>query len=1223
MKVAYTLWLLFAAQVCFAQNKMEVMDDSIASRFVIIGDAGDPGGIKDGKALVIDAVRKMIPLNKKTTVLFMGDNLYSNGLPCEGDVCYLPGVAALDTQAYLVKGTDATAYFMPGNHDWANGKPEGYDNILRQATYINSIAANIKFLPEDGCPGPVEVKVSKDVVMIIMDSEWWLLRSGKPGIESDCGFKTEDEVLEGIKDILSNNTDKLIVFACHHPFKSTGVHSGYYGIKQHIFPFTDINKNLYIPLPFIGSIYPISRGVFGSTQDMKYPLYANMISKVEEVLKGHPYVLHVAGHEHNLQLMNDSNYHYLISGGGCKSQRVGHSKKTKYAAAKMGYAVVDISRNKNVIATFYEVDSKTGEAKKAYSESIIDFSKLPELAKDTVTHHELAYEDSVTLPINAKYADASGFKRLMMGNNYRTEWATPVKMKVFKLKKEHGGFKIEGLGGGKQSRSLHLKDANGMKWTLRSLNKDPAMAIPQNFRSTFAADVVQDMISAANPYGALVVPPLASALGVPHATPTYFVVPDDYAFGKYRPLFANTVCMLEEQNPSMFGEKTKSTPKIFNKLRDKEKQKIDERMLLKARLLDFLIADYDRHYDQWKWGTKEENGNKVYYAVPNDRDQALFHSDGLVMKYATWRRLPFLKGFRSDIPRPTWMGYVARYFDRTYLTELDQKDWEISLAEFKRDLTDSVISASVKNLPPEIAKMDSADIVSKLKSRRDLLPEKGIIYYKFISKRVNILGTNTDEVFHVSKNENGLKVDVYTKPDGDDSSMLKYSRTFDPKITKEVRMYGFNGDDKFLVDKEVRSGIKLRMIGGQGTDTFDIKGNVPSHIYDFKKESNVLLERHRTRDRMSLDPTINNYNDKEENYTVWRFPHLQMGYNPEDGFMAGIGVFARTFNFRRLPFSTDQRLTSLFSFANNAYQFRYRGEFLDLFHKTDIVADGSYINPTLNNFFGFGNESVKIKGTDIHYYRVRFTEAQATILLRKRYFRNLISIGVGPSVYFYDNKFNKDDRDRILEKPAALGLDSASVYSQKGYAGGKATIVIDNLNAELFPTRGVNWTTDFTAMGDLNKNSNSITKLESNMTVYASLSEPARVVAVLKIGGGHIFSDKFEYFQALTLGAHNYLRGFRKDRFSGSSMAYADVELRVKLFDVKSYIFPGALGIVGFNDFGRVWMANENSNRWHDAYGGGLYYTPFNMVIISATTAFSGEESLFNFTVGAKLNLTF
>ncbi len=1222
MRISLTVFLLFLAQLCAAQT-IPAINDSIETRLIIVGDAGDPGSVKNGKAVVIDAIRKNIPLTKNTTVIFMGDNLYVNGLPCEGDVCYLPGIEALDTQAYLVKGSPANAIFIPGNHDWANDKPEGYGNIVRQSQYINSIADNIKFYPEDGCPGPVEVKMGENAVLIIMDSEWWLLKRQKPGVESDCANKTEDEILAAIKDIIDHNPQKLIIFATHHPFRSTGVHSGYYGIKQHIFPFTEINKNLWIPLPGLGSIYPISRGVFGSTQDLKYPLYVNMINQVEEVLKTHPYVVHIAGHEHNLQLISDSNYHYIVSGGGCKAQRVGHSKTTKYAKASMGFAILDVSKNKTVRATFYEVNPKTGETKNAYSDPILNFSKFPELAKDTVTRHEFVYKDSMSVAVNPGYAKASGFRRMMLGNNYREEWATPAKLKVFNIKKEHGGFKIDGIGGGKQSRALHLKDKNGVKWTLRSLNKDPSKAIPKNFRSTFAADVVQDMISAANPYGALTVPPLASALGIVHATPTYFFVPDDYALGIYRPVFANTVCMLEEQDPTLDGTKGKTTYKVFNKLRDKDDHRIDQKTLLKARMLDFLIADYDRHHDQWKWGTIDTGKQKTYYPIPHDRDQALFYSDGLVMKYATWRRLPFLKGFRYNIPKATWLGFVARYFDRTYLNELDANDWKLTLAEFKNALTDSVIAASVNNLPPEIVKIDGAEITEKLKSRRDLMPEKGMIYYKFISKRVNILGSNSSEYFHVSNSDHGIAVNVYARENKDDSGILKYSRVFDRKVTKEIRMYGFNGDDKFKIDEDVRSHIRIRMVGGAGDDTFDIKGNSRNFIYDFKKETNLVLAHHRVKNRVSNDPQVNNYNEKEENYTTWRFPHLQMGYNAEDGFLAGIGVFMRTFNFRRLPFSTDQKLTSLVSVANKAYQLRYTGQFLDIIKKTDLVAEGQYMNPTLNNFFGFGNESKKTPGADLHFYRVRFTEGYATVQFRKRYFRNLLSIAAGPTAYFYNNRFSKDDVDRILSHPAAVGLDSATVYSAKSYAGGKLTINVDNLNAELFPTRGVSWITDLTSMADLNKNSHPITKLESNMTVYASLSEPAKVVAVLKIGGGHIFSQHFEYFQALTLGANNYLRGFRKDRFAGSSVAYTDLELRVKLCDVRSYIVPGTLGIVGFNDFGRVWMRGERSGVWHDAYGGGLYYTPFNMAIISATTAFSGEEFLFNFTVGAKINLTF
>jgi hypothetical protein len=1221
MKIATVVLLLLTLQSAIAQTTFK-RDDSIEKRIVVIGDAGDPGSIAKGRAIVIDAARNTIPMDSETIVLFVGDNLYENGLPCEGDVCYLPGINAIDSQAWLVRGTPAQAYFLPGNHDWANGKPQGLDNILRQGAFVNQIADNIKFLPEGGCPGPEEIPLGKDAVLIIMDSEWWLLRGEKPGLESDCENKTEDEVTAAIKDIVDRNANKLILFACHHPFRSTGVHSGYYGIKQHIFPFTDLNKHLYIPLPGLGSIYPISRGVFGSPQDMKFPLYVNMINHVEDILLTHPYVVHIAGHEHNLQLIHDSNYHYIISGGGCKSQRVARNKHTKFVAASMGFAVVDISKNKTVRVTFFEVDPVGNTIKKAYSDNILNFSKFPELAKDTVSVHSLVYKDSATIAANKDYADVSGLRRLVMGNNYRNEWATPVKLKVFDIHEERGGLNITRLGGGHQTRTLHLKDATGAGWDLRTLNKDPQKAIPKNFRNTVGGAIVQDMVSANDPYGPLPVPVLAEALGLVHTNPQYFVVPDDYSLGVYRPIFANTMCLLEEANPTL-GGKGKNTVTVFNKLRDNNNHRVDQRTLLKARMLDFLIADYDRNIYQWKWGTIDTGKIKVYYPIPHDRDEAFFYSDGLMMKYATWQRLPFLKGFTGNLPRMRWQGYVAKNFDRTYLNEIDENEWKQTLQEFKNELPDSVMSESVKRLPPEIAKQDSSIMVKKLKSRRDLLPEKSLAYYKFISKRVNILGSNKDEYFEVGSANNGLTVTMYARKKNGDIGHVMYRRWFDPKVTKEIRLYGFNGNDMFRVDDNVRSRIKLRMIGGVGDDTFDIRGHLQNFIYDFNKENNVILTHHNSRNRLSADATVNVYNEKEEDYTEYRFPHLEAGYNPEDQFLVGFGIMQRTFNFRKSPFSTDQKLTSLFSISNQAYEIKYHGDFIDMFHKTDIVGDGEYVNPTLNNFFGFGNETKKIQGADLHYYRVRFTDVEGSVLLRKRYFGNVLSIGLGPTFYNYSWNRTYNNGDRILANPANIGLDSNSIFQPKSYAGGKFFINVNNLNAELFPTRGVEWNNTVTSMQGLNNNSSPITKWESNMSVYASIADLSNIVAVLRMGGGHIFSQHYEYFQALTLGANNYLRGFRKDRFAGSSMAYLDLEARIKICDVHSFIIPGAFGVVGFNDLGRVWIRTEESKLWHDAYGAGLYYTPFNYVIISVTTAFSGEETLFNFAIGSKVNLTF
>jgi hypothetical protein len=143
------------------------------------------------------------------------------------------------------------------------------------------------------------------------------------------------------------------------------------------------------------------------------------------------------------------------------------------------------------------------------------------------------------------------------------------------------------------------------------------------------------------------------------------------------------------------------------------------------------------------------------------------------------------------------------------------------------------------------------------------------------------------------------------------------------------------------------------------------------------------------------------------------------------------------------------------------------------------------------------------------------------------------------------------------------------------------------------------------------------------MVVYASLKIPARIIGVIKFGAGHIFNNKIEYFQALSLGQNNVLRGFRKNRFSGTSLAYGSLELRIKLFESKSYILPGQVGLIAFNDIGRVWYTSESIKKWHYVAGGGFYYNPFNLVILSATMGYSKEEKVFNFSLGSKFNITF
>src|ERR1019366_2760500 len=162
-RIALVLFLL-AINFCYAQS------DSIQARIILIGDAGERNY---GREPVVDAARDLIPLNANTTVIYLGDNIYDNGLPDDVMPGYVAARSVLDSQINIAKGTDAKIVFIPGNHDWNNEDPNGLEIVNRQDRYINSRGKNISFLPTDGCPGPVEYSINDNIELVIYDSQWF------------------------------------------------------------------------------------------------------------------------------------------------------------------------------------------------------------------------------------------------------------------------------------------------------------------------------------------------------------------------------------------------------------------------------------------------------------------------------------------------------------------------------------------------------------------------------------------------------------------------------------------------------------------------------------------------------------------------------------------------------------------------------------------------------------------------------------------------------------------------------------------------------------------------------------------------------------------------------------------------------------------------------------------------------------------------------------------
>ncbi|HEY0731101.1 MAG TPA: hypothetical protein VGD33_01685 [Chitinophagaceae bacterium] len=453
------------------------------------------------------------------------------------------------------------------------------------------------------------------------------------------------------------------------------------------------------------------------------------------------------------------------------------------------------------------------------------------------------YPDSVRMKASTKYQNPSFIKRIFLGKNYRQEWETTVTLPVFYLKQM--GFTIKELGGGQQTKSLRLEDKKGKEWVLRTVDKDVELALPKLLRNTIAESITQDMVSAAHPYAPLTIPTLARSINVITAVPKFYYIPDDPAFGEHRSLFAHTMCMLEQREPTPDNSDTKGTDKVLEDIIEENDHLVIQQAVLRARILDMLVGDWDRHADQWRWGVVEQGGVDYYYAIPRDRDQAFFYSGGLLPKLVRPIAMKHLVGFTDNLDKLKNLNRKSWYFDGVFLNELDRNEWESTLKWVQSKLTDEVIHNAIMKMPPEIYAIRGKEIELKLKGRRDDLHQMGMKYYKFISEEVNVTGTEEEEIFKISGNKEKLLVQVFAKKQGDGERKI-YERVFYGE-TRIINLQGLAGKDDFQIEENTVSNIQLNLSGGEGEDKYDIKGSVNNAIIDNKGELNTIINKSNSR----------------------------------------------------------------------------------------------------------------------------------------------------------------------------------------------------------------------------------------------------------------------------------------------------------------------------------------------------------------------------------------
>ncbi len=1176
--------------------------------------------------------------NEQSALLYLGDNLYPAGLPDSADTYRAQAEIYLAAQLDLAKEFPGKAIMVPGNHDWGNGKADGWNNRMNEERFVRSyLESDSVYFPQGGCPGPVEVPLTEDLVLLLIDTQWWLHPHDKPDETSDCGTATDGEFLMALHEAILRNYKKKIVVAAHHPMYSNSLHGGHAPLKNHLFPLTDFAKKAYVPLPGLGSIYVFYRTVLGNIQDIPHPRYKQMRDALTSVFQLHPNLMYVNGHDHALQYHLKDEVHYITSGAGCKQTYVAKRKKAQFAFAQKGFARLDFFENGEAWLTFYTPTADGNEGEIVFQKKLFTDTPTPEsgeLGKPGIDYGG----ETATVAANPQLA-AKGFKRWFLGSNYRAEWTQPIgNTPYFDIAKERGGMTILQKGGGMQTRSLRLGLQSDLEkqYVLRSIEKYPEKAIPLVLRNTIAAEIVEDQISASHPYAAFVIPDLAEAVGVYHTNPKLVYVPRDPRMGIYAADFVPGLYLHEERpakdrrDVDSFGnpKDIDGTSTVLENIREDNDDLIDYEHVLRSRLFDLWIGDWDRHDDQWRWAEFKDKKRdvKIYRPIPRDRDQAFFYSDGVLMKIGTrkWGQRK-LQGFHDKIRDPVGLGFNARYFDRTFLTEPDWNDWKTMVHYFQENLTDQVIEEAIRQFPPEIYPYSGETIIRKLKARRDQLESSARALYESITKEVDVLGSDKHEFFEVQRlDDDRTRVRVFKMKKKDrEKKHLMYERTFLRSETKEIRLYGFGGNDFFQITGEVAKGIKIRIIGGDGEDTVEDSSSISglgkkTHLYDIRTAT-TFTSKGEVRNRMANTPEVNRYNRKAFEYNL-AIPLLSFNITPDDALFIGGGTQITTHGFRKAPFKARHTLLGNFAPKTTSFNLEYLGEFTKVIGNWDLVLDAEIKSPNFVDFFyGFGNETenqVETQGNEFN--RVRYEQVILKPSLRhtSANLKHQFSLGYYLQIISLEDD---DDPSRFIYQPES-GLDQEDLNQTRVFDGAFFNYQLDTRNDKTVPTEGIHFTAGvgrITGADEAQRQEIEFTQLRGDFSLYLSLGKYQRLTWATRVGGAANLGD-YAFFQANTLGGQRNLRGFRRMRFAGDHSVYWNNDLRLQLFELKTYLFPFKVGITGIYDVGRVWYNDESSRdpsvsdgsseKWHRGYGAGIWFTPFEATVIHFDLTTSDDQ---------------
>ncbi|MEJ1222515.1 hypothetical protein [Sediminicola sp. 1XM1-17] len=1140
---------------------------------------------------------------QNSTMIFTGDNISSEENQWELDQ------KRIEQQIGVTKNFKGQTIIMPGDFEW---KSFDADKMEKVEDYVkDKERERLNVFPENGCPLE-RIVLNDQLDMIVIDSQWFISNWDRvKGINNKCtDIITRRRFSEELEGMINDGQGKNIVIAMHHPIFSNGVFAGKETFTSHL-----------TPLPVLGTV--VNRiGDWGgfSNKELNSRRYNYLRILVSAMAQDSDRITVISGHEESLQYLTGGGIHQIVSGslgGKTATQRsedeiiaIGGSLDYEgdYTYGEKGFAKLEYYKDGSSRVTFTTVNTDASERSYAVLPKFEEKPKI-EIPK---TFTKKYVQESVLNGEDKKALEKTGFYKFIWGDRYRSYFGKEVTAPVVNLDTLYGGLKITQEGGGHQSYSLRLEDSEGKEYAMRSLRKNALKFLKfkvkgvayeaEDFKGTMTEEMISDFFTTAHPYIQLVISPMARKADVNHASPELYYVPKQEGFGDLNASYGDELYFIEERpsdrhkdfvgynqtNPEKSGSipDFESTTDVLEKLKRDESYEVEQRSFVRARIFDMLIGDWDRHQDQWRWAEYElESGDKRFLPIPRDRDGAFTKFDGVAFPVIKWfvPNSRFWQSYGPELENVPWFMAQGNSLDRAFVTKYGTSVWTEEAEFIQKQLTKEVIDNAFERLPKEVQDSTSNSIKQSLIGRLENLKDMATEYGEYLNEVVVLHGTEKDDRITVTRLPEGKTRVVIRRLLSDEPNEMMFDRTFDKAETKELWIYALGDKDEFIVEGEGDKEIFIRLVGGYGEDSYKIENKKALKVYDWKSEESKFEDKVPAKQLTNIyDTNTFHWRQFTENTNIL-LPNA--GFRTDDGLFLGATNVYTNNGFNGNPFRQKHSVGANYYFKFQGVELSYQGIFANIFPKWNFEVDGYFTNDRFsNNYFGMGNETFNPDDQlDNDYNRARMRQVKLNAGIA---YRTLKIKGLYESYKVDENANRYFTPDNV----------NPNVFDSQDYVGGEVSMSYNHDDADDFPTKAV-------YMGLTAGYKTNIT-LEDNAFAYAGIKFgfSQKVIPSGNLVLGTMaeyktnFGDDYFFYHAPSIGGNNGLRGFRNERFTGKSYFYQSSDLRLRLKRIVTAVAPITIGMYGGFDYGRVWLDNDTSNKWHTSQGGGFWISGYRFL---------------------------